>query len=118
MSTYADLSSKLLIDAAAFFRTLAEQNEPIKEQMEENANVFEQMASLVAQNPTGELDGTSHASLTGKLLIDVAVFFRTLASQNEDIKAQMEENANVYEQIGNLVAQNPMGELPKTPPQE
>ena len=111
MSTYAELSSKLLIDAAAFFRTLAEQNEPIKEQMTENANVFEQMAALISQEPEGELDGTSHSELTGKLLQDAAMFFRTLAEQNEPLKEQMTENANVYEQIANLVAQNPLGEL-------
>lgn len=111
MPTHAELASKLLADAATFFRTLADQNEELKEQMTENANVFEQMSGLVAQDPQGQLEGTSHAELTGRLLKDAATFFRTLADQNEPIKEQMHENANVYEQIGDLVAQDPLGVL-------
>lgn len=111
MPSHAELASKLLTDAAAFFRTLAEQNEPLKEQMNENANVFEQMASLLSQNPTGDLDGTPLAELAGKLLKDAATFFNTLAEQNEPIREQMNENAAVYNQIGELVGQNPQGEL-------
>lgn len=40
MPTHAELASKLLADAASFFRTLGDQNQPLKEQMDENANVF------------------------------------------------------------------------------
>ena len=40
MPAHAELASKLLVDAAGFFRTLGDQNEPLKEQMEENASVF------------------------------------------------------------------------------
>ncbi|MBI1301656.1 MAG: hypothetical protein GC137_08370 [Alphaproteobacteria bacterium] len=57
------------------------------------------------------LDGSSHAELTGRLLKDAATFFRTLADQNEPIREQMHENANVYEQIGDLVAREPLGVL-------
>lgn len=55
MTTHAVLASRLLRDAATFFLTLAEQNEPIKEQMEENANVFRQVADLVEKDPNGEV---------------------------------------------------------------
>jgi hypothetical protein len=111
MPTHAELASKLLVDAAAFFRTLGEQNEPLKEQMDENADVFEQMAALLMQNPHGDLNGASHGELTGKLLKDAATFFRTLAEQNEPLKEQMEENAGVYDQIADLVAGDPLGIL-------
>lgn len=111
MPTHAELSAKLLADAASFFRTLAEQNENLTDQMTENATVFEQMSQLIAQDPEGELEGTSHAELTGRLLKDAAGFFRTLAEQNEPIKEQMQENATVYDQIGDLVAQDPLGVL-------
>lgn len=53
MISHAQLSAKLLRDAAAFFRTIGDQNPPLKIQMDENANVFEQVADLVEQNPTG-----------------------------------------------------------------
>lgn len=111
MPTHAELAGKLLVDAASFFRTLAEQNESLKEQMTENATVFEQMGSLVSQDPEGELDGTPYAELAGRLLKDAAGFFRTLAEQNEPIREQMEENAGVYDQIGDLVSTDPMGVL-------
>lgn len=55
MPSHSELAAKLLRDAASFFRTVGEQNEPLKEQMTENADVFEQVAALVEQDPTGEL---------------------------------------------------------------
>lgn len=56
MPSHAQLAAKLLRDAAAFFKTIAEQNPPLKEQMSENADVFEQVADLVENNPTGEIE--------------------------------------------------------------
>lgn len=56
MATYAQLAAKLLRDAAAFFRTVAAQNEPLREQMEDNAAVYEQVADLVENDPSGELE--------------------------------------------------------------
>jgi hypothetical protein len=79
--------------------------------MTENSNVFEQLAGLIAQDPEGSLEGTPHAELAGRLLKDAAVFFRTLAEQNEPIQEQMEENANVYDQIGDMVMTDPLGIL-------
>lgn len=111
MPTHAELAGKLLVDAATFFKTLAEQNDELNDQMTENATVFEQMSNLITQDPQGVLDGSTHAALTGRLLKDAATFFRTLADQNEPIKEQMHENANVYEQIGDLVEKDPLGIL-------
>jgi hypothetical protein len=56
MLTHAQLAAKLLKDAATFFRTIGEQNPPLKIQMDENAAVFEQVADLVEQNPTGVIE--------------------------------------------------------------
>ncbi len=56
MATYVDLGAKLLRDAATFFRNIGEQNEPLKEQMDDNANVYEQVADLLEKDPMGELD--------------------------------------------------------------
>ena len=111
MPTHAELAVRLLNDAADFFDALGENNEPLKAQMSENSTVFEQMASLLEQNPQGELNGAPYSELTGKLLKDAAGFFRSLAEQNEPLKEQMEENANIYDQIGDLVAQDPLGIL-------
>jgi len=111
MPTHAELSVRLLNDAADFFLALAENNDPLKPQMEENATVFTQMASLMEQDPRGELNGSPYSELAGKLLQDASGFFRSLAEQNEPLKEQMEENANVYEQIGTLVMQDPLGIL-------
>ena len=111
MPTHAELATKLLVDAADFFVTLGEQNPPLKGQMEENSTVFKQMGALLNQEPEGALNGTPHGELAGKLLIDAGTFFTTLAEQNEPIKEQMLENANVYNQIGNLVMKDPKGIL-------
>jgi hypothetical protein len=53
MLTHSQLAAKLLRDAAVFFRTIGEQNPPLKIQMDENANVFEQVADLTEQDPMG-----------------------------------------------------------------
>ncbi|MEM6811289.1 MAG: hypothetical protein AAF549_02360 [Pseudomonadota bacterium] len=56
MPSHAELAAKLLRDAAAFFKTISEQNPPLKDQMSENADVFEQVADLVEQDPTGIIE--------------------------------------------------------------
>lgn len=53
--THAVLAGKLLRDAANFFRTVAEQNPVIKDQMLENASVYDQVATLIETDPTGVL---------------------------------------------------------------
>ncbi len=55
MPSHAEMAARLMRDAATFFRTIAEQNEPLKEQMIENASVFEQVADLVESDPTGSV---------------------------------------------------------------
>jgi len=55
MITHTQLAAKLLRDAAVFFRTIGEQNPPLKTQMEENATVFEQVATLVEKDPSGTI---------------------------------------------------------------
>ena len=111
MPTHAELSSKLLVDAAGFFKDLGEQNAELKPQMDENATVFEQLAALLTQNPKGDVNGTPVSEMVGKVLKDAASFFVTLAEQNEPIKDQMLENANIYNQMGDLVAEDPLGVL-------
>lgn len=53
MATHAELAGRLLRDAAKFFRTVGEQNTDLQAQMNENADVFEQVATLVEQDPNG-----------------------------------------------------------------
>lgn len=55
MSTNAQLAAKLLRDASSFFRNVGEQNAPIAQQMNENAQIYEQVAAMVETDPTGEL---------------------------------------------------------------
>ena len=50
MATYAHLAAKLLRDAATFFRNVGAQNQPLKEQMDDNASVYEQVADLVEKD--------------------------------------------------------------------
>lgn len=55
MPTHAELAAQLLRDAAGFFRALSEQNAELKDQMIENADVFEQVAQLVEKDPHGQI---------------------------------------------------------------
>lgn len=111
MPTHAEIAAQLLTDASGFFRTLAEQNQDIQKDMNDNADVFEQMAALIANDPQGEVNGQPYAVLAGQLLQDAAKFFRTLASENPPLEEQMNENANVFDHISALVSQNPLGVL-------
>ena len=56
MSTYAQLGAKLLRDAAIFFRNVGAQNEPLKEQMNDNASVYDQVADLLEKDPLAKID--------------------------------------------------------------
>ena len=56
MPTHAELAARLLRDAAQFFRSIGQQNDQLNEQMSENANVFEQVATLVETDPNGQLE--------------------------------------------------------------
>lgn len=55
MPTHAQMAARLLRDAAAFFRTLGEQNPPLAEAMRENASVYEDVAMLIEQDPSGQV---------------------------------------------------------------
>jgi len=46
----------MLRDAAKFFRNVGAQNETLREQMDDNATVYEQIADLVENNPLGQID--------------------------------------------------------------
>jgi hypothetical protein len=56
MPTNAELAARLLRDAAEFFRTVGQQNPELQAELEENANTFERVATLVEQDPTGSVD--------------------------------------------------------------
>lgn len=53
--SHAEMAARLLEDAAKFFVAIAETNEPIREQMNQNAQVFGQLAQQVRENPTAEV---------------------------------------------------------------
>jgi hypothetical protein len=56
MSTNAEVAAKLLRDAATFFRHVGEQNDPIRSQMETNAQAYEAVAEMVEQDPSADFD--------------------------------------------------------------
>ena len=112
MPTYAALTADLLKAAAAFYRTLAEQNEAVRKEMTENAGIYERMAALIEKDPRGAAPGgQAYSQLCARLLRDSAKFFRKVALQNEPIREQMDHNAQIYEQIANGVSTDPLGVL-------
>jgi len=60
MTTNAEIAAKLLRDAATFFRHVGNQNDPIKDQMDSNAEAYETVAELVETEPIGEFDMVEH----------------------------------------------------------
>jgi hypothetical protein len=54
----------------------------------------------------------SHAQIAAQLLRDAATFFRSLGEQNPDLNAQMQENADVFSKVAELVEKDPNGEIP------
>lgn len=55
MATHAEIAANLLRNAATFFRDLGGQNADLHEQMEINANTYDAVASLVENDPNGEM---------------------------------------------------------------
>ena len=56
MATHAEVAGRLLRDAATFFRNVAAQNEHLREQLNDNAKVYDEVAQLIEADPTGEID--------------------------------------------------------------
>jgi len=53
MATHARIAARLLRDAATFFRNIGDENPGLKEQMHDNANVYDQVADLLDADPLG-----------------------------------------------------------------
>ena len=54
MPTNAELAAKLLRNAAEFFRSVAEQNSELDEQMRSNADTYDRVAEWVEKDANGE----------------------------------------------------------------
>lgn len=109
MPTHAELAAQLLNDAASFFKNVAEENTDVADDMRTNAGVFENLAHLMENDPMGATGGEKHAVMASRLLHDSAQFFKSLASDNEPIRDQMNENARVFEEISVVVKDDPFG---------
>ena len=52
---------------------------------------------------------TSNVELAIKLLRDAADFFRNIGEQNPSLKIEMFDNADVYDQVADLLEDDPIG---------
>ena len=52
---------------------------------------------------------TSNVELAIKLLRDAAGFFRNVGEQNPSLKIEMFDNADVYDQVADLLEDDPAG---------
>ncbi len=59
----------------------------------------------------------TNAQLAAKLLRDAGVFFRNVGEQNPSIKQELDQNAQVYDEVATLIETDPNAELP-TPPEQ
>ncbi len=63
MATNAEISARLLRHAAEFFRHVGDQNPNLQEQLNEEARVFDTVADVVEQDPSGSsLDDNKEAT--------------------------------------------------------
>lgn len=62
MATHAQLAARLLRDAAEFFGHLAKDNPDLADAMQENADIFTQIAHLVETDPLGEANVQEQAN--------------------------------------------------------
>lgn len=53
----------------------------------------------------------THAQLGARLLRDAATFFRNIAAQNETLKGQLNDNASIYDQVADLLEEDPLGQI-------
>lgn|GEM_PF-2119091 len=108
-----ELASKLLRDAATFFETIGSLHAALARQMAENAEIFKQVADLNEVKPMAHVGddpkNSTNAALAAKLLRDAAEYFEAMGFQNPPLREQMEENANVFRQVADLVEQAPEG---------
>ncbi len=58
---------------------------------------------------------TTHAELAARLLRDAADFFHHLANDNPEMAEAMTENAQMYEQVADMVETDPTAVLPESP---
>lgn len=55
MPTHAEVAAKLLREAAKFYRVIGEQNDALTDKMNQSARVYDDVAALVENDPTGLL---------------------------------------------------------------
>lgn len=55
-TSHVELAIALLRDAAGFFRNVGEQNRPLKCEMFDNADVYERVADLLEDDPSGTIE--------------------------------------------------------------
>lgn len=56
--SHGEMTARLLKEAAIFFRAVGEQNLPLKDQMDQNAEIYDTVAAVVAKTPTKRLKNT------------------------------------------------------------
>ncbi len=54
----------------------------------------------------------THAQIAAQLLRDAAMMMRTIGEQNAALKAQIDDNAALFEQVADLVEKDPTGSIP------
>jgi hypothetical protein len=57
------------------------------------------------------MPSATHIKLAIHLLRDAAGFFCNVGEQNPAMQAQMNDNADVYERVAELIEQDPHGEV-------
>lgn len=109
MPSHAEHAYHLLIEAAGFFRSIGAQDAALQKQMLDNAALYARVAKLLNEDPFGITGHKTHIAMAHDLLKDAAVFFRKLGQANPPLAEQMEETADVFDQLATVLMDNPAG---------
>ena len=124
---HSDIVVHCLKDLAGFFRNMAEDNSPLENAMASSAQLCEQVAHLMETDPLATLSEERFASwneeygpfdenvqnfhLAAILLRRAVSFLRTIGEVDETLTEQMRRNAELYEQMADLLENDPEGEM-------
>lgn len=109
MPTWADMGVKLLNEAAGFFEGLSGTAD-VEIQMAANANTFREVSQLLVQDPSGEIQGRTHAQMAATLLRDAAAYFVRLGKKNDPILEQMTRNSEMYLAVASVLETAPLNQ--------
>jgi intracellular multiplication protein IcmJ len=105
--THASMAAQFLRDASGFFERMPAQG--ADSSMHENARIFGRMAQLLEKEPMGAQGEIRYAKVGADMLRNAARLYRSVGKVNEPIREQLNESADIYARLADLLETDPGG---------